>query len=208
MKVISRFTAFLLLLFSITVNAASPAERLVAMLEPLVNGSGSFEQVTLDQNGQTVQSSSGKFAVQQPGKFYWHTVQPYEQLLVSDGATIWLYDPDLEQVTVKPFATEQNQLPVRILSGEFTLLKSEFTTTLEEPGDKTLVFHLTPNDKTGSVAVIDLTFNNAVLTAMAVQDKAKTATQFTFSGRQPLTKKDQKKFNFDIPEGADVFQDQ
>ena len=183
------------------------SSALVELLEPLVNGAGEFEQVTYDSKGQAVQRSNGQFAVMKPGKFYWQTTQPYEQLLVSDANTIWLYDPDLEQVTIKPFSNEQNQLPVRILSGEFDLLHKEFRISQRQQGQQT-VFHLAPKSTAGSVAAIDLTFSGQNLESMAVTDKTDTKTEFVFTGRKALSQEDKKRFSFEIPEGADVFHDQ
>lgn len=185
--------------------AASTA--LVNLLEPLVNGAGGFEQVTYDSNGQAVQRSSGKFALMSPGKFYWHTTDPYEQILVSDAQTIWLYDPDLEQVTVKSFADEQSQLPVRILSGEFDLLDKEFELS-ENSNEDGRVFLLEPKSGTGNVASINLKFVGRVLASMTVVDKTNTKTEFSFSDRTALSEEDKSSFAFEIPEGADVFHDQ
>ncbi|BFM07194.1 outer membrane lipoprotein chaperone LolA [Halioxenophilus aromaticivorans] len=187
--------------------ASANSESLVELLEPLVNGAGDFEQITYDSKGQPVQRSSGHFAVMKPGKFYWQTLQPYEQVLVSDAQTIWLYDPDLEQVTVKTFAGEQNQLPIRILSGDFDLIGKEFQLS-EAKTEQGLVYHLAPNSASSNVASIDLTFVGQNLASMTVVDRTETKTQFVFSNRKALSQDDKNKFAFEIPEGADVFHDQ
>lgn len=195
---------FLLALTGLAKGAVD--NQLIELLAPLVNGSGHFEQITYDHSGQAVQRSNGQFAVMKPGKFYWQTLEPYEQLLVSNAQTIWLYDPDLEQVTVKSFSSEANQLPIRILSGEFELLDKEFSLTREQAESKT-IFHLTPLQAQSNIQVIDLTFIEQDLTSMKVTDTTHTATEFYFRQRQPLTPADKRKFDFNIPEGADVFHD-
>ncbi len=197
---------FCLLCAQTTAAAATPAETLADKLKPLVTSAGEFEQIATDGTGEVVQESSGTFAVQQPGKFLWHTIEPFEQLLVSDGETIWLHDPDLEQVTVKPFNDNQNQLPIRILSGEFELLDSEFTIETSE-SKQTVRFHLTPREAS-NIQSIDLVFSDDDLQSMSVTDHADTQTQFRFANRRALNDDDIQAFDFQIPEGADVFHDQ
>ena len=184
--------------------ATVPTQQLIELLKPLVNSAGKFEQVAKDSSGEIIQSSSGHFAVQKPGKFLWHTSTPFEQVLVSDGETIWLYNPDLEQVTVKPFNSGQDQLPIRILSGEFNLLSTEFEIQYSA---KNTTYLLTPI-KTDAISHININFDGEELVAMTVQDPAQTTTQFLFSDRRALTDLDKKVFDFNIPTGADVFYDQ
>lgn len=196
------------LLVSMPFLATSATEKsLIERLQPLVNGSGQFELTAFDHTGAAVQRSSGNFAVMQPGKFYWQTLLPYEQLLVSDAESIWLYDPDLEQVTVKPFSAEQDQLPIRILSGEFDLLQSDFTVSSEHD-QGTATYYLKPINADGSILSIELTFEEQDLTSMTVTDSSEAGTHFKFSQRKALSRSDKNKFIFVVPEGADVFHDQ
>src|SRR5688572_1086221 len=60
-----------------------------------------FEQQVVDRNGKVVERASGTFAFARPGKFRWTYEKPHKQLLVGDGAKLWIHDPDLNQVTVK-----------------------------------------------------------------------------------------------------------
>lgn len=183
-----------------------PTPQLQRLLEPLTNSAGLFEQVTKDQQGVELQQSSGEFAVMRPGKFRWQTLLPFPQLLVSNGDSIWLYDPDLEQVTVKPFAGQSNQIPIRILSGEFELLENEFTVTRVQTEVHTS-FQLLPTTDSG-LGSVRLLFEDEELVQMSVTDQAQTVTEFVFSERRALTDSDNQSFTFVIPEGADVFYDQ
>ncbi len=196
MAVVSSFT-----------SAGGEQQRLIELLEPLASSTGQFKQITKDASDAVIQSSEGTFAIQQPGKFMWRTSAPYEQLLVSDGQTIWLYDPDLEQVTIKPASGQKDQLPIRILSGDFDLLGSEFSIQSGAATGSQQVFSLRPLAP-GSLTNIDLVFDGSQLVAMHVQDASKTVTQFEFVGRRDLTTQDEAQFKFQIPEGADVFYDE
>ena len=76
-------------------------KRLTGLLDQAQTLSGRFSQLTLDGSGTQLQETSGQMALKRPGLFRWHTDAPQEQLLVSNGQKVWLYDPDLMQVTVQ-----------------------------------------------------------------------------------------------------------
>ena len=77
------------------------ANKLSALLGSTQTITGSFSQLTLDSSGTQLQEAAGEMVLQRPGLFRWHTNPPLEQLLVSNGKKVWLYDPDLMQVTVQ-----------------------------------------------------------------------------------------------------------
>lgn len=202
---------FLLVLASAGVNAGgvannpAHAKALASLLAPLANSAGVYSQRLIDAKGEELQASSGRFAVAEPGRFRWHTETPFEQLLVSDGETIWLFDPDLEQVTVKSFASQQEQLPVRILSGELGLIAEQFNVWLEQ-SDTEQRFTLSPNS-TGNITLVELSFAQADLTSMVVTEVSGTRTLFEFSNREALPVDHDELFVFTPPVGADVFYD-
>ena len=68
--------------------------RLTEMLNKAQTITGRFSQLTLDGSGTQLQETSGELALKRPGLFRWHTDAPMEQLLVSNGDKVWLYDPD------------------------------------------------------------------------------------------------------------------
>ena len=92
-------------------------ERLTTLLNQAQTISGRFSQLTLDGSGTQLQETSGEMALKRPGQFRWHTDAPMEQLLVSNGEQIWLYDPDLEQVTIQKMDQRLTHTPALLLSG-------------------------------------------------------------------------------------------
>lgn len=75
--------------------------RLTQLLETSKTLSANFSQLTLDGSGTQLQETTGNMTLQRPGLFYWHTNAPAEQTMVSDGKKVTLWDPDLEQATIK-----------------------------------------------------------------------------------------------------------
>ena len=78
-------------------RAASAEEELRQFVENVRTLNGRFVQTQTDEHGELVSSGAGMVAIARPGKFRWSYDQPYEQLMVCDGQTIWAYDPDLKQ---------------------------------------------------------------------------------------------------------------
>src|SRR5690242_10909353 len=94
--------ALLLLCLTLPLGAAaSGLDDFLAFNSATKTATATFEQQAYDRNGKVVDRSSGRFAFARPGKFRWAYEKPRQQLLVADGTKLWIYDPDLQQVTVK-----------------------------------------------------------------------------------------------------------
>ena len=98
--------------------ADKEGQRLRLFLEDLSSLKAPFEQTLLSQYGEELDKSSGMLYVQRPGKFHWAYSQPYVQYLISDGNTLWIYDEDLEQVTIRDVASIIEDSPAALLGGE------------------------------------------------------------------------------------------
>ena len=95
----------LFLLFALALGSAVQAggvDRLQAFIAGAKTAEADFTQTVTDKNGRVTQQASGRMAFARPGKFRWDYNKPYEQVIVGDGSKLWLYDTDLDQVTVKP----------------------------------------------------------------------------------------------------------
>src|SRR5690606_35728590 len=99
------------------------AQRLTELLNQAQTLTARFSQLTLDGSGSRLQETSGELALKRPGQFRWHTDAPLEQLLVSNGKQIWLYDPDLEQVTIQTLDQRLSHTPALLLSGDVSQIR-------------------------------------------------------------------------------------
>lgn len=202
-------------LFSVSVIAASPAAKddvlaLQKLLQPLDNLQGQFVQQQFDSDGELLQKSEGRFALQRPGKFSWHTFTPFEQELISDGKTLWLYDPDLEQVAIKKIDANLQQTPALILSGNTEALSKDFQVSevMVNPAAKTREFLLTPNSKGGVFESLVLVFKDSVLSLLKVHDTLGQVTEFKLLDVSVNAKIKAEQFEFHIPNGTEVIADE
>ncbi|AEF22301.1 outer membrane lipoprotein chaperone LolA [Pseudomonas fulva] len=207
-----RLIRLMLLAFLTTASLFAHADdeaavkRLTELLNQAQTITARFSQLSLDGSGTQLQETAGELALKRPGLFRWHTDQPMEQLLVSDGKQVWLYDPDLEQVTIQSLDQRLTHTPALLLSGDVSQIRENFEITFKE-GGSVVDFILKPKAKDTLFDSLRLSFRNGVLNDMQLIDSIGQRTNILFMSvkmNQPL---DDKQFRFDIPEGADVIQE-
>lgn len=199
-----------LMLFVAPISAhASAIEKLKTFIAATHSAQANFTQEVLDQNGKHIQSASGIMQFQRPGKFRWTYQKPYEQLIVGDGAKFWLYDVDLNQVTVKKLDAALGSSPAALLSGSNEIERGFILT---ENGDRDGLEWLqaAPKDQgrkgqDSSFEKILMAFNaQSELVVMELNDMFGHKTVLRFSGMQRNPKISEKQFRFTPPKGADV----
>ena len=181
-------------------------ERLTTLLNQAQTISGRFSQLTLDGSGTQLQETSGEMALKRPGQFRWHTDAPMEQLLVSNGEQIWLYDPDLEQVTIQKMDQRLTHTPALLLSGDVSQIAESFEITLKE-GGSVVDFILKPEAADSLFESLRLSFRNGVINDMQLIDNVGQRTNILFLGVKMNPPIPASQFTFEVPEGADVIQD-
>ncbi|HZJ93663.1 MAG TPA: outer membrane lipoprotein chaperone LolA [Thiopseudomonas sp.] len=183
------------------------ANKLSALLSSTQTISGSFSQLTLDSSGTQLQEASGEMVLQRPGLFRWHTNPPLEQLLVSNGQKVWLYDPDLMQVTVQKMDQRLTHTPALLLSGDVSKISENFTITYKE-GGPVIDFVLTPTAKDTLFDTLRLSFRDGVINDMQLLDAVGQRTNILFINvevNQPIAA---DQFVFVAPAGVDVIEDE
>ena len=165
-----------------------------------------FSQLTLDGSGTQLQETAGEMSVKRPGLFYWHTDAPQEQLMVSDGQKVSLWDPDLEQVTIKKLDQRLTQTPALLLSGDVSKISDSFDITSKQAGD-VMDFTLKPKTKDTLFDSMRLSFRGGKINDMQLIDSVGQRTNILFTGVKVNEPIPASKFKFDIPKGADVIQE-
>ncbi|MCQ4270205.1 MULTISPECIES: outer membrane lipoprotein chaperone LolA [Pseudomonas] len=205
---------FRVLLLSLLGFAAMPAhadqdasvKRLTELLQQAQTLTSRFTQLTLDASGANLQETAGELALKRPGLFRWHTDAPQEQLLVSNGEKVWLYDPDLQQVTVQKLDQRLTHTPALLLSGDVSQISENFEISHKEAGG-VVDFVLKPKAKDTLFDNLRVSFRNGTINDMQLIDSVGQRTNILFLGvkmNQPI---DAGQFDFKIPEGADVIQE-
>ncbi|RUR33552.1 outer membrane lipoprotein chaperone LolA [Vreelandella nanhaiensis] len=187
--------------------ANDAAERLTERLEPLESYQATFEQKILDGSGERLQSATGEMWLSRPGMLRWEVEAPYSQVVVSDGSDIYLYDPDLEQVTVQPMDDRVTHTPALLLSGNIGDLTSSYDVVYNHENGED-VFTLIPSSADTLFEELNMVFDNDTLTQLWMMDSTGQRTLITFSDITQNGSINRSLFNFDIPEGTDVIREE
>ncbi|WPC03224.1 outer membrane lipoprotein chaperone LolA [Pseudomonas benzenivorans] len=208
MRLIRMLILAALSISSFTAQAADEAavQRLTQLLNQAQTITARFSQLTLDGSGTQLQETAGQLALKRPGLFRWHTDEPMEQLLVSNGEKVWLYDPDLEQVTIQTLDQRLTHTPALLLSGDVSKISENFEISHKE-GGSVVDFTLKPKAKDSLFDSLRLSFRSGVLNDMQLIDSIGQRTNILFLNVQMNESLDDGQFSFDIPEGADVIQE-
>ena len=144
---------------------------------------GQFAQRVFDGNGRVKESSSGRVALSAPRLFRWEYVQPYPQLIVADGEKVWVYDPDLEQVTVRPQGAEEQNSPLATLIDPSRLDRDFDVSEEAAEVDGLQWMTLTPKrEDDAAFQSARLGFDGNGLVRMEVVDALGQRTEIAFSG--------------------------
>jgi outer membrane lipoprotein carrier protein len=202
-----RHLFLLSLLISTSALAADGARaRMDAFAKDLNSVSADFEQHVLDPNGGAGKSSNGTLALKAPRQFRWETKTPYQQLIVADGETVWIYDPDLEQVTVRAQGTEEAHSPLTVLT-DLSQLDRDFTASEQGGHDGLTWLRLKSKDKEPQFEFADLGFDAAGLARMVFKDALGNSTEIHFSNWRRNPKLAADAFRFTPPQGVDIVGD-
>lgn len=184
-----------------------PAVGLGELLTAHDTFAASFQQYTLSQEGTREEQSSGEFALQRPDRFDWHTQKPFEQRIVSDGTYIWIYDPDLEQVTRKAADAQASSAPALVLNGNVEALRERFEIQLLEQQEGSQLYELLPKASESSFVRIRLLFTDAVLSELLLEDSLDQRTLILLDEVQLDPPLDPARFRFVPPQGVDLILD-
>ena len=200
------FIVLVLLLGSLSgpADAADAAQRLKSALKNLDNISAEFKQTLLDEDKNIVQQSRGTMALQRPGKFAWIYTEPFEQRIIGDGSELWIYDVELEQVTVKPMDAGISNAPIMILMKQ-TDVTQQFD--VSEIGQRKYLYwvELKPHASDLEYSSIFIGLEDDSVRAMELQDQFGQSTQIVFENMRVGVVHNPATFKFVPPEGVDVF---
>ncbi len=202
------------LLAAALVLAALPAAaaedslaRVETWLESVKTLSADFVQVVRNRDGQISSRVTGTLSLSRPDRFRWDYRDPYVQVIVADGRKLWLYDEDLQQVTVRPLESGLGSTPAMLLSGAGSVGESFTGGPVKRDGEWTWC-RLEPKQHGSDFESVSLGFNDrGGLVAMQLVDKLGQSTELNFSDVVLNRKLDPALFQFTPPKGADVIGD-
>jgi outer membrane lipoprotein carrier protein len=185
-------------------HAEDAATQVDAYLAKLRTFEAGFTQTVRDRDGRIVEHATGTFSLSRPDRFRWDYKSPYEQTIVADGKRVWLYDRDLEQVTVRTLESGLGATPALLLSGAGKV-SDAFASDGIDPDARWKWYRLQPKQPSADFERVSLAFDDrGRLAGMELMDKLGQVTAIDFSDVQVNAKLDAKLFEFTPPKGADV----
>lgn len=185
-------------------TAGTGSKQLQGFLEGLRTLQAEFAQTTLSPDGRSKVEAEGTFYLQRPGKFRWVYRKPSPQVIVADGARVWLYDQALEQVSHQSQEQALNGTPALVLS-ETGPLDQHFSIRDLDPDGKRQRVGLSPRDQGSQVARIELSFLDGRIEGMEMVDALGQITRFHFTQVERNPPLAASLFQFHPPPGIDVF---
>lgn len=201
----TRSCLLVFVLCATAVASAGPRDDFNHYTQGLKGLDGHFEQKVFTANGKLKEDSSGTVALSAPRLFRWEYQKPNPQLIVADGEHVWVYDPDLEQVTVKNQGTEEQQSPLTVLIDP-TELDRRYAVGDAGTHDGLKWISLAPKKKDGDseFKVALLGFSGDNLQQMNLTDNLGQRTEIAFSGWRRNPSFPKGTFAFTPPKGVDI----
>ena len=188
-------------------NSSAGADELASLLESYESYQADFIQIVVSGNGNKVQETRGSLKAKRPGLFYWETSAPLSQYIVSNGETVEVYDPDLEQVTIHKLDDRVQSTPALLLSGEVANLEETYRVSGRPIGDHTREFTLVPRSPDSLFTSLRLTFFKGELQEMRMQDSLSQIITLSFDRIRLNEPVEASAFTLEYPEGVDIIRD-
>jgi len=181
-------------------GATEDIQQLRDLLQPITSLSARFQQQITDADGYELQNSEGLFQVSQPNNLRWVVEVPMPQQIIADGETLWIYDPDLEQVIIQPFNEDIAATPAILFSGDLDQLDQAYFVTQLAEGH----FELKPERGGSLFDSMIIRFDQAKPASITLTDTLGQTTHISFSQLELNPPLSGDQFVFQIPDGVDV----
>jgi outer membrane lipoprotein carrier protein len=200
---IRSFLACLALLVSLSAWADA-TDTLRQFLRDTPGGKGTFVQVVTAPDGVRQKRSEGSFEFLRPHRFRFQYTKPYEQLIVSDGSRIWIYDADLQQASVRKWDAMLDGTPAALLAGGS--LEKDFVLQAQPTRDGLDWVLAQPRAKDGSIRQMRIGFRGKDPAVIEVTDNLGQRTALQLGAIDTTTAISADRFIFKAPAGVDVVQ--
>jgi outer membrane lipoprotein carrier protein len=178
-------------------------EQLRLYLGKIGNLRAEFTQEVIGPEQEILELASGTVVLSKPGRFRWDYLEPYERIIVADGERIWLYEADLEQVTIRRMAEGLGDTPAALLTGDDEALK-QFELLKSWSADNLQWLQLAPVSSEADFSIVELGFASGDLQQIEFVDRLGQRTRLTLSAIDYSPQIIEGDFIFEIPDGVDV----
>ena len=188
-------------------HGSEETRELERLLGSMSSYRADFEQVVAGQYGEILQTSTGTIHLERPRKLRWQVDEPFPQLVVADGVHVWVFDRDLEQVTVHRFDETVEGTPAMFLTDTALLDENFLVGTADSVDGSDRRFTLAPRDPDSSslFRTVTLSFSSqGLLMGLDIVDHLEQQTRMSFRNGELNPVLESALFQFDVPEGVDV----
>jgi outer membrane lipoprotein carrier protein len=189
---------------SIAQTQQTPLQELVAILTQTRTMQAEVEQLILSQDGREIQALQAELVMQKPARLYWRVTEPYEELMLSDGLTLWYYEPDLEQVSIRDFPSDLENNPILLLNDDLQAIADAYEVNIGYVDEEVRQYLLLPLRPDSSYERFSLTFSGQDLLQMQFESSVGQSTSFFFSNIVNNLEVNPALFQFDVPEDIAV----
>lgn len=186
-------------------DAPDPVVLLDSLLANLQTLRTDVRQLIVENTGGVLEESQILFMLQRPHGFYWETIDPFPELIVTDGQTLWNYQPDLLQLTIEPWNADRSELAAKLLSGDTDAIAEEYEVEVIPVSQSDYEFILTPKDPASLYEQVSLYFEQgssgqSELVSILLINTNGQRTFWEFLNREINPTLDASVFTFTAPE--------
>ena len=181
------------------------AQRLIQRMNAFSSLRADVEQLIIESDGGVLETSSIRMLLKKPNGFSWETLDPFPELLVTNGEWLWNYQPDLEQVVIEPWSIEDSGFAARLLAGDSTGLDTDYRISVVEGASAELIdFRLEPVDPAALHSRIDIGFVREALDSIVLSERSGQRTVWRFTNLVSNPSIEDDEFNFTPPPEVEV----
>ena len=164
-------------------------------------------QLIVESDGGVLEESDIKMRLKKPDGFYWETLTPFPELIVTDGSTLWNYQPDLEQVVIEDWDSSRSELAAQLLSGNIESLAGDYTIDSVTPKESEhQEFKLIPRTADNVYQLISINFMRDELDSIYLNSKNGQQTVWRFDNVMRNSAIDDAQFLFVPPENIEIIE--
>jgi outer membrane lipoprotein carrier protein len=181
---------------------ADAVDALKSFVQEAKTGRAHFSQTVTSPDGKKTKTSSGNFEFARPNHFRFAYTKPFEQLIVADGRTVWIYDADLNQVSSRAFSQALSATPAALLAGGDVARDFDLRALPSKDGADWV--QATPRTKDGAFESMRIGFRGKQLAVVEITDSFAQRSTLTFTQLVTNIELPPQTFQFTVPNGADV----
>ncbi|MFP6810475.1 MAG: outer membrane lipoprotein chaperone LolA [Pseudohongiellaceae bacterium] len=181
--------------------------RLDSLLANINSLTANVVQLIVESDGGILEESNIKMLLKKPNGFYWETITPYQELIVTNGIKLWNYQPDLEQVVIEDWDVSKSELAAQLLSGKTENLDSQYIIEeLSDTNNDSQEFVLTPVDADSIYTQISINFITSELDLIYLNSRNGQQTVWRFDAIERNQILEDSLFDFQPPAGIEIIE--